>query len=345
MKKYVLVLCTLLLLCGCGKKEEKVKTDLKFDEDSYSVYEPYKSGVSNDYVVSHILNHYDREEVESSLMDISTSYFPTDNTYYQAGQYLTEKDLTNLLSKEKLNQADTVTIDGISISPEYISYIYEQNYLSSEGKLKGVSIAVVLNPYQQYQNQYGAYQYKKVDESIVLEFGKKRTQELLTYLREEKNLKDVKILLGLYVQNGPDEVLPGSFKQVGITSSADISFQSVDYQYQLLESNWVQEKDMNSYTAFQNLKKKLAEVFPTTYMVAEGLYVSGRLQNLEIDVHSTYMNKSELLKISQLISTELSNTFPGGIQMKVYLKENNDMVGFISKEKTSSSARIYIMKG
>jgi len=190
MKKYIPFLLIVLLLCGCNKEKEVFKAELEFDEDSYEIAEPYKKGVSNDYVVNHISNHYDLVEVESSLMDISMAYFSKDHMYYQAGQYLTKKDLTKLLKKDRLNQANPVTVDGITIDPSYLSYIYEQNYLSSKGELKGMSIALVLSPYQQYQNSYGSYLYKKIDDNTILEFGKKKAQELLTYLREEKNLKE-----------------------------------------------------------------------------------------------------------------------------------------------------------
>ena len=349
LKKLVIFISLILLITtGCGNKKkirEKANLDLNFDDDYYRIATPYKEGVGHNYVVNNTLNNYDSSEVESSLMDISTNYFSTKSYKYQEGQYLKEKDLKKLLDREHLNKSDSILVDGITINPTYISYIHEQNYLNNNGDLKGVSIALVLNPYQAYKNENGNYLYKEIDEKKVLDFGVDASKKLLKHLRSIDKLKNTDILIGLYIQSNPESALPGSFRKVGNTSTSNISFNSINYTYQYLNSSYVSEHDTSSYTAFENMKNNVIKDNANTYLSGKGLYYNNKLKSLDITVTCTYSNKSKLIMLSQLISDEIVSSFGSSPSVKVNVKVNNETYAFINKSKGSTRTKIYIMKG
>ena len=63
MKKLFLIL--LILLVGCNKQEDKI--EINYDNAYYQVATPYKESVG-----SYSIRDYDKEEVESMLMKLST---------------------------------------------------------------------------------------------------------------------------------------------------------------------------------------------------------------------------------------------------------------------------------
>lgn len=345
-KKYtIILLCTIFILTGCGKKEEKVKVDLNFDDAYYKIATPYKDGVGKNYVVSSMLGNYNSSEVESSLMDISTNYFSINNSLYQEGQFLTDANLKELLDDNHLNKTDDINIDGVTINPKFISYIREQNYLNTNGELKGISIAIALNPYQEYQTSTGVYSYKQIDENTVLEFGKKQSIELLKKLRNNSKLKDKQILIGLFIQSSPDSILPGSFREIGITTTNEIKYDSIRYEYQYLNSNYVKEHDTNSYTAFSKTDENITKNNTNTYLSGKGLYYNEKLKSLEITVVSNYSNKSKIIMLSQMLSEQVVSNFGREPYVKVYIKVNNETEGLIIKEKNSTKANVHVLKG
>lgn len=346
MKKIGIVIVCILFLTGCGGKSEpqtKKLMNLEFDEAYYQIYEPYKKGKGNNYVVDNALSNYDLTEVENTLMSISSSYFPVKSTLYQEGQYLTEENLEELLSDQRLNKIDNIVVDDITIKPVYISYIHEQNYLSSSGELKGISLALILNPYQKYTNAYGTYQYKEVDHNKLVEYGKEKAKDVLNYIRQNEKLKNIQIVMGLYVQSNPSDVLPGNFQYVGVTTNSEMTFEQVSYQYQYLDSNYAMEHDVDAYNVYSNLKRKINEQFKNVYPSAKGLYVSNHLNNVEINLTTSYLSRSELMLLDQLVSREIGS-FNSNIAVKVYTKENNIITSMVVKSKNSTKSNAYIMK-
>lgn len=345
MKKYIISFLCLFMLTGCNTKNEVSTIDLEFDNNYYQIYNPYKKGVANNYVVNNVLNNYDVLDVESSLMELSTTYFKTNNSYYQAGQYLKESELKTLLGSEELNRATKLNIDNININPIYISSIYEQNYLASNGHLKGISLAIVLNPYQAYKNAYGSYNYKIVDSNTLFEFGQAVANKLLKYMHSKEKLVDTKILLALYFQRSPGAILPDGFKYMGVTNKDSVELEAINYQYYHLKSDYVIKNDVNVTTAFSNLEKTIKNDFSTIYMNGKGLYQDNILKDVEIDVVNSDLDKSELLYLCQVLSREIGKSFDSKLDVRVYIKSNSQILALITKEKNTLKGNIYIMRG
>ncbi|MDD2518847.1 MAG: CamS family sex pheromone protein [Bacilli bacterium] len=345
MKKLLLLGLVGLLLTGCSE-EDKVerKIQIDFNNEYYQVASPYKPSISGSYVVNNVLNNYNINDIENSYMMLSSNYFKTTNSLYQAGQYFSRNDLEKLLSSDNLNKEEKVKINGVEITPTYVSSLYEQNYLTNNGNLKGITIGIIINPYQAYLGDFGNYDYEEVPittlEPIIIEKSKK----VIEYIRTKPELKEVKVLVGVYLQNRPNALLPGGIKYVGITNDDSITLNKINYEYQYLNSNYVMTNDINIYNAFGNLEKQIKKIRDTINVSAKGLYQNNKLQNVEITVHSGTFNSGELLYLSNTISNEMEN-FDSQLTIQVVVKSNNSVLAFINKESNSLKSNVYILGG
>ena len=320
MKKIFLVL--LILLSGCGKQENNI--EINYDNAYYQVANPYKESVG-----SYSIANYDKEEVESMLMRLSTEYFKTNNSLYQEGQYLTTEEIKSLVNQ--FNETEEIEIDDIKIKPTYITSIYEQDYLATNNVLKGMSLAIVVDNKQYYDNNY-----KVVDKKIVLDYALSKVTDLLNYVRSKEELKKIDIVIGIYLE----EDYKGNFKYLGYTSNDKIKMEYVNYNYQLLESNYVNEIDNKTYNTILAIKNSLSNY--NLYINSYGLYQDKVLNEVSIVLNKSYFNKAEILDISKILTTNLNNF--NDIDIKVYFKSNNITKAFINKSRNATKIETYILE-
>lgn len=331
MKKIIsILLITSLITVGCGKKKQLETGDI-LNLDTYQIFEPYKESVSGNYINNMVNNSYDIDNIQSRLMDLSKKYFKASNYYYQAGQYLDANKIKDILSKINPNKKEN--IDGVEIEPKYFSYIHEQNYLDKNGSLSGVSIGLVLNPYQSYKNSYGTTLYKEVDEKELIKYANEKVLELLKYLREIEELKKTRIIIGIYVAASPNSILPGSYKYLGITSNDKISFSKVDYGYYYLDSSELLQKNTEIYNNFRAFNNQI--IMDNIYISGYGLFFENNLTEAIITINSNYMNRDKLIYLEQMISQALNDNFKLQLSINVYIKVNNKIIGLVQKSKNN----------
>ena len=321
MKKLFLIL--LILLCGCDKKEEYIEID--YDDSYYQVAKPYKASVG-DYNI----NSYDKEEVETMLMNLSTKYYKLNNSLYQEGQYLTKEEIKELIIE--YNKTEEIKVDNITIKPNYITTIYEQNYLNNNNTLKGISLAIVVDNKQYYDNNY-----KIVDEEIVLDYALSKVNHLIDYIRKKDELKNIDILVGIYLEGD----YKGSFKYLGYTTNDSIKMDYINYHYQLLESNYVMKNDNKTYNTILAIKNSLKEY--NLFINSYGLYKNKILNEVNITLNKSYFKTSEILDISKVLTANLNNF--NNVDIKVYFKSNNETRAFINKNKGATKIETYILEG
>lgn len=327
MRKLFYCILILLLVCGCNKKEEEI--EISFDDAYYSVASPYKKAMGN-----YSIRSYDKNEVETMLMNISSEYFKTNNSLYQEGQYLTSEEIKELVTR--YNQTEAITIDNISIQPQYITTIYEQDYLATNNHLKGISLAIILDNKQFYEQNA----YKLVSEDVVLEYGKKKAQELIKYMYSKEEITNIKLVVGIYLQN--HDSLKGGFKYVGSTEKGNIQFDYVNYNYQLLDGSYVMNNDSNTYNNTLALKKNFEE-YSNIYTSVIGLYKGNKLLNVNITINSGYFNQGEILNISNIIRDSITS-FDSNINIKIYIKSNNTIKAFLNKKSNVNKIETYILE-
>ena len=320
MKKLFLIL--LILLVGCGKKEEII--EINYDNSYYQVATPYKESIG-----SYSITNYDKEEVESMLMRLSTEYFKTNNSFYQEGQYLTSEEIKNLVNQ--FNETEEIEVDDVKIKPNYITSIYEQNYLTNNNTLKGISLAIIVN-----NKQYCDNNYKIIDEEIVLDYALNKVEDLLDFIRSKDELKKIDVVIGIFLEDN----YKGNFKYLGYTNNDKIKMNNVNYNYQLLESNYVSKIDNKTYNTILAIKNSLSDY--NLYMNAYGLYQNKILNEVSITLNKSYFKQSEILDISRILTTNLNNF--NNIDIKVYFKSNNITKAFITKNRNATKIETYILE-
>lgn len=338
IKKIITSVIGILILTGCSKN---VTNTYSYKEGYYNVATPYKSGVSSNYIVNN-MNTYDVDEVESSLMEISSIYFNTDTSYYQDGQYLDNNFLKEILNKENLNSYDEIVIDGVTIDPYYVTGIVEQNYLDNSNNLKGISLGIILNPYQGYINNYGVTLYKQIEEDTLLKIGEEITKNLLEKIRNTLNISNTKIVVALYFQNNPNSNSRGSYKKYGITNNTDIVFNDYNEEFYYISDNYVMKNNNDIYSFYISLERNLEEFLPKLYLTGNCTYKKGDLKMSVINISGSNLSKSEVLAITQIISNDIDESIKSNII--IYVKENNDIKAILEK-KENEKINIHILEG
>lgn len=301
MKKLIYLLL-FFLLTGCNKENNV----LEYNNSYYKIASPYKAQVS-----SYSLKEYDKNSVIKMLTYVSKEYFKTNNSLYQEGQYLDSTDLKQLITS--LNETDEITIDDITLKPNYITSIYEQDYLNMDNTLKGISLAVVLDNKQKVNNTY-----KQINEDIVIDCSLSKINEIIKYLRNKEELKNIKIVIAIYL-NG--------IKYVGATTIDNIKLDYVNYNYQKMDSSYVMNNDIDNYNNYLAIKNALNDY--NIYISSQGLYKDKNLINVEININKSYFKTSEILSMADIIKQKINYNYA-----KIYFKENNLTKAFINKSDT-----------
>lgn len=312
-----------MLLTGCGEKEKV--SHITYDNTYYQVATPYKEAVG-----SYSLSSYDKNEVDLMLMNLSTNYFKTNNSLYQAGQYLNSDEIKTLINQ--YNETESIKVDKVEISPKYITTIYEQNYLTLNNNLKGISLALVVTNKQYYTDSL----YKIIDEEIVLNYAKEKANDLVKYMYGKEELKDVKIIVGIFLES--NNTLNGSFKYIGEANNDSIELQYVNYNYQSLDSSYVMNNDTDTYNNILAIKQSLSD-YNTIYINPIGLYKDKQLVQVNLTINKSYFKNSEILAITNTLTSNL-NTFTSDVKINVYFKSNNNIKAFISKKDNKLETHI-----
>lgn len=337
MKKIIISIIGILILTGCSKS---INTPYIYKEGYYNIAIPYKAGVSNNYVVNN-MNTYDVDEVETTLMEISSLYFSKDVSFYQDGQYLSNDFFKEILNKDNLNSYEKITIDGITIDPYYVTGIVEQNYLDSSNNLKGISLGIILNPYLAYQNKYGITLYKQIEEKELLSIGEEVSKKLLEKVRSIEEISKTKIMIALYFQNNPNSNTEGSYKKYGITLNTDIEFKDYNEENYYISSEYVMKNNNDIYSYYSVLERNVKEVMPKIYLTGTCEYKNSKLENVIINISGTYLSKSETLALTQIVSENIESV---NVNTIIYIKESNNIKAILEKNKTEK-LNIHILEG
>ena len=322
MKK-LLFLLVILILTGCGNQNDS--SMISYDDSYYLVATPYKESAG-----SYSIRDYDKEEVEYMLSKLSTEYFKISNSLYQEGQYLTTNEIRTLVNE--YNKTEKIIIDAIEIQPSYITTIYEQNYLNSSNELKGISLAIVVDNKQYYNDN----KYKVVDEKIVLDYAIDKADDLISYIHSKEGLENINIVLGIYLE----EDLKGGFKYLGSTNNNEIDLKHVNYNYQILESNYIMTNDNETYNNFMAIKNSLGSY--NSYINSYGLYQDKTLKEVKIIINKSYFKRSEILNMVDIITNNLNNF--NNVDIKIYFKSDDVIKAFINKNINETKINTYILE-
>lgn len=340
MKKGIWISILIIILTGCQDANKNVEStyQINYNDDYYNIYMPYKKGVANNYLLTTNVVDFDVNTIEKNLIQISSNEFDIHKYYYQEGQYLKEKDLKKLLNKEHLNKTNVNKIDGKKVNPTFIAGIFEKNFLNKSGDLSGISLGIVLNPFQSYDSNNNYVEY---DKDKLIEFAHNSSIELIKYLRDEKNIKDIPILVALYVEQSPNKNISGDYLFYGITNSYDLQLNKIDQKKYYMNNSNVKKMDKTSYDNFQKLKDNIHNYDSSIYVSGLGYFSSDKLMKLDIIITKNHYTYGELMYISQLISENILKYY-SSTKVVVDIKAINELQAYVAKEENQTSTDIFI---
>ena len=339
MKK-LLILFIIIALVGCSNtsKMNDNNYSIKYNDDYYKIYMPYKKGVGNNYIISSNVVDFDVETIEKELIQLSTNVFSVDKYYYEEGQYLTVEHLKRLLSDDYLNTKDEKTISGHKIKPTIVAGIFEKDFLNKDGKIEGMSLGIVLNPYQAYDQNNN---YVSLTNDEVIEYGYTASHKLISYVRNNFALKDIPIMVALYVESSPESNVSGNYLYYGVDDNSNIEFNYIDQKNYYMNSRTVKSLDSNNYNNFEHFIEEIHNYDKTIYVSGLGHYQGNKLVKLDITITKSYYSYGDLLYISELLSQNIIKYF-GDIKVIIEVRAINDIKSYIVKEEGETSTDIFI---
>ncbi|MCC5802237.1 CamS family sex pheromone protein [Rossellomorea vietnamensis] len=363
MKKWMIVsLSLLILIAGCSNKPQEVidEETLEIQNSAASDAREYlnykvnkeKKSVNRGLITMTINNRSDMDEIETGLMSLSTEHFSPEKYVYQEGQYL--KNLNSWLGrKSKANKAglnpelkitDDMTweqqMEMEKKNPMYLAYIHEQNYVDSEGKIKGISLGLAMNSidYIRVEDDKKLMHFDEanINEKMMEEYGKKVAGTVASRVRANKELKNVPIMISIFKLQPLNSVVPGNYIATTYLDENDRKIKKwddVSDKYYYFPSDEGEEKDRDLYNRIRDLEDYVSKYFShqDIEFVGKGLYQKETLNKLVIDVHTGMVKETELIGFAQAIGPEIVDYFPH-TPVYLYVKTPKGLKATIVKE-------------
>ncbi|AID42356.1 CamS family sex pheromone protein [Staphylococcus xylosus] len=358
---------------------KEIATDKNVQGDNYRTILPFKESQARGLLQDNMANSYNGEDFENGLLDLSKSVFPTDEYLYQDGQYLDKSTINAFLSpkytksevdkmdederKEKkanenlgLNPSHNGETDPEKIaenSPAYLSNILEQDFYGSGDtkgkKIKGMTIGLAMNSTYYYQKEKDGETYSKdLDDKEIKKQGKQMAGEILSRIREHKELKEIPIHFAIYRQTGENSIVPGEFiagttVEEGKTRIND--WKDINQKTVLLPSQEAADLDENLNNDFKQFNDDLQTYFNNfTQAVGTVKFDKKEAKQLSVDVPIDYYGKAETIGITQYVTEQAEKYFDDIDEYEIHIKDGNNPKALISKAKGDKEPQVHIYK-
>ncbi|MEB6291495.1 CamS family sex pheromone protein [Staphylococcus xylosus] len=358
---------------------KEIATDKNVQGDNYRTILPFKESQARGLLQDNMANSYNGEDFENGLLDLSKSVFPTDEYLYQDGQYLDKSTINAFLSpkytksevdkmdeeerKEKkanenlgLNPSHNGETDPEKIagnSPAYLSNILEQDFYGSGDtkgkKIKGMTIGLAMNSTYYYQKEKDGETYSKdLDDKEIKKQGKLMAGEILSRIREHKELKEIPIHFAIYRQTGENSIVPGEFiagttVEEGKTRIND--WKDINQKTVLLPSQEAADLDENLNNDFKQFNDDLQTYFNNfTQAVGTVKFDKKEAKQLSVDVPIDYYGKAETIGITQYVTEQAEKYFDDIDEYEIHIKDGNNPKALISKAKGDKEPQVHIYK-
>ncbi|MDW3863236.1 CamS family sex pheromone protein [Staphylococcus saprophyticus] len=358
---------------------KEIATDKNVQGDNYRTILPFKESQARGLLQDNMANSYNGEDFENGLLDLSKSVFPTDDYLYQDGQYL-DKDMINAFLNPKYTKDEVNKMDesdrkekkanenlGLNPShkgetdpekiaeqsPAYLSNILEQDFYASGDtkgkKIKGMTIGLAMNSTYYYQKEKDGETYSKdLDDKEIEKQGKQMAEELLSRIRENKDLKKIPIHFAIYKQSGENSIVPGEFiagttVEDGKTRIND--WKDINQKTALLPSEEAGELDENLNSDFKQFNDNLQTYFNNfTQAVGTVKFDNKKAKQLSVDLPIDYYGKAETIGITQYVTEQADKYFDGIDEYEIHIKDGNNPKALISKTKDDKEPQVHIYK-
>ncbi|MEY8604403.1 CamS family sex pheromone protein [Staphylococcus nepalensis] len=358
---------------------KEIATDKNVQGNNYRTILPFKESQARGLLQDNMANSYNGEDFEHGLLELSKEVFPTDDYLYQDGQYL-DKDTINAYLSPKYTKSEVDAMDederkekkanenlGLNPShkgetdpekiaentPAYLSNILEQDFYASgdtKGKnIKGMTIGLAMNSTYYYQKEKDGETYSKdLDDKEIKKQGKQMAGEILSRLREHKELKEIPIHFAIYKQSGENSIVPGEF--IAGTTVEDgktriNEWKDINQQTALLPSEEAGKVDENLNNNFKQFNDDLQIYFNNfTQAVGTVKFDNKKAKQLTVDVPIDYYGEAETIGITQYITEQAEKYFDDIGEYEIHIKDGNKAKALISKSKDDKEPQVHIYK-
>ncbi|MBF0737884.1 CamS family sex pheromone protein [Staphylococcus arlettae] len=358
---------------------KEIATDKNVQGNNYRTILPFKESQGRGLLQDNMANSYNGEDFETGLLELSKQVFPTNDYLYQDGQYL-DKDTTNAYLQPKYTKDEIDKMDkdereeknanenlGLNPShkgetdpekiaeqsPAYLSNILEQDYYGSgdtKGKnIKGMTIGLAMNGTYYYQKEKDGETFSKnLDDKEIKKQGKQMASEILTRLRENKDLKDIPIHFAIYKQSGKDAIIPGEFiagTTVEKSKTKINEWNDINQETVLLPSDEAGELDDNLNENFKQFNDNLQSYFSNfTQAVGTAKFENKKIKELVVDLPIDYYGRAETIGITQYVTEQADKYFKDIDEYEIHIKDGNSSKALISKSKDDDEPQVHIYK-
>ncbi|OEK98748.1 CamS family sex pheromone protein [Staphylococcus casei] len=358
---------------------KKIATDKNVQGNNYRTILPFKESQARGLLQDNMANSYNGEDFEDGLLELSKEVFPTDDYLYQDGQYL-DKDTINAYLQPKYTKSEIDKMDEDEIkekkanenlglnpshrgetdpekiadkSPAYLSNILEQDFYSNgdtKGKhIKGMTIGLAMNGTYYYQKEKDGESYSKdLKNKEIKKQGQQMASEILSRIRENKELKDIPIHFAIYKQSGENSIAPGEFMSGTTVEEGKTrinEWNDINQKTALLPSEEAAEIDDNLNSDFKQFNDNLQNYFNNfTQAVGTAKFENKKAKQLSVDVPIDYYGKAETIGITQYVTEQAEKYFDGIDEYEIHIKDGNNPKALISKTKEDKEPQVHIYK-
>ncbi|WP_423189886.1 CamS family sex pheromone protein [Alkalibacterium sp. f15] len=305
---------------------------------------------------------------ETDLMRHSQAYFPTDNHFFQEGQFLSSSQVTNWIGREQvpveveeeeeegeeeideqnqgLNPPSNNTFDPAERNPNYLSSVLEQNYYrqTEEGlELAGVSVGLALNQIDYYRDDIGTRLQQPISSDELLAAGKEMADKVISRMRNTEGLEEIPIFIGLYEQSTQDDLAPGTYVSVGLVENGNTNvsgWENINEDRLVFPLEGMQSAEGNN---FANFRSEVEGFFPNISGVTGlGHYVEDQLMNLEITITTQFYGKGEMIAFTQFLNEAGKTYLPNNVPTQINVESLNGMESYLDREAEQEDYEVYI---
>ncbi|WP_102336282.1 CamS family sex pheromone protein [Salimicrobium jeotgali] len=315
-----------------------------------------KTSASRGVTTNQMNNRVDISEFENGLKRHSKEYFPTDEYFFQLGQYLDSETLYEWLGRSTggdskgLNpelDEESATEKEFRNSPRYISNIVEQDYLvrndDDSVETKGITIGIALRS----EYNFTVDGKEKTENHTTKELKKKGKQyasTILKRLRKSDEIPDVPVAFALYEEETNASSVPGNFIAKAYTEGDNLGkFKSIDENYVLFPSTEATENHFDDSQIFSEFRTSISDYFPDFVgVIGKGFYVNGELNKVKMDIPVEFNSQAEIDGFTQYVHSLVKEMFPQHYGIEVRINSLNRQESLIVREKGEETPYVYI---
>lgn len=293
------------------------------------------------------------ESFESGLMRLSQKYFPTEDHFFQEGQFLPSGTVTHWLQRESenypegLNPEDNGKVEEDERNPIYLQTLLEQDYYvqTDEGlELAGISIGLGMNKIDYYRKeQFGSIFESEISRKELLEQGQRMADEIVSRMRSMEEIPDVPIVVGIFEQSPSDDLAGGVYIA---ESSAPAGSDSVSGWTQLNHRKAVfplAGTESNEGNSFANFKSEVESFFPNlSGVVGIASYVDDQLIDMSINITTQFYGEGEMIAFTQFVNDAAETYLPLNIPIEITIDSIDGVEAFLFRETGSNEFKGHI---